>query len=86
MQILNLQISDLFSLTNLPGLVGNKHDFEIRSHEIFMSFIHVDLCHQVHWCGDHQGLIMLCVINDSRGGPDINYEVNHIVKKFFNYK
>ena len=30
------------------GPVGNRHDLEITLHEISMSLIHIDLCHQVH--------------------------------------
>jgi len=37
-------ISPKFSV----GSVKNRHDLEIKLHEIFMPLIHVDLCHQVH--------------------------------------
>jgi len=30
------------------GSVGNRHDLEITLHEISMTLIHIDLCHQVH--------------------------------------
>jgi hypothetical protein len=38
-----------FDLTKVfVGPVGNRHDLEITLHEISMSLIHIDLCHQVH--------------------------------------
>jgi len=38
----------LISLKFSVGSVGNRHDLEITLHEISMSLIHIDLCHQVH--------------------------------------
>jgi len=38
----------LTSLKFVVGLVANRRDLETTLHEIFMSLIHIDLCHQVH--------------------------------------
>lgn len=70
----------LFSLKNLRGPAWNKQDFEIPLHIICISLIHADICHQIHLCGDLQGLVTLC-ITDSRGDPDINYKMDHIIKE-----
>jgi hypothetical protein len=38
----------LISLKFSVGPVENRHDLEITLHEISMSLIHIDLCHQVN--------------------------------------
>jgi len=62
----------LISLNFFVGSVGNRHDLEITLHEISMSLIHVDLCHQVHWYGGRRSSVTLYVSDDSRGDPIIN--------------
>lgn len=54
--ILNcLRNFNLISLKTSVGPVGNMHDLEITLHEISISLIYIDLCHQVHWYGGRRG-------------------------------
>ena len=58
-KILNFQTS--------VWIVGNKHNSDITLREIFMSFIYIDICHQVNWCGGCRSPVTLYVSDESCG-------------------